>query len=95
MYYILSIIGGFILLLLGIIGFFLKQHIVVVKDLTKSVNVLSNIVGVLENKYKNQLIGCEQKHGTLNYRIGVHGERLDNIDIEIAKIQTEIEIKLK
>ena len=95
MYYLLSAIGAFILLLLGIIGFFLKQHIAVVKDLTKSVNILSNIVSVLDNKYKNIIVGCDQRYGGLNLRITTHGRRIDEIDVEIAKIQTELKLTKK
>ena len=95
MYYLLSAIGAFILVLLGIIGYFLKQHIHVVKDLTKSVNLLSTIVSVLDNKYKNIIVGCDQRYGGLNVRITTHGRRIDEIDVEIAKIQTELKLTKK
>lgn len=89
---LISIVGAVISLLLIIVGFFLKQHIGVVKELTKSVNILAKLVAVLENNHKNMIMGCNSKHFVIDTRLTKHGERLDSVDVEIAKIKERIKI---
>ena len=49
---ILIIIGSLLTALMLLVGYILKQQIIVVKELTRSVNGLSNIVAVQDNKNK-------------------------------------------
>lgn len=76
--------------LLLIIGFFLRQHISVVKELIQSVNHLARVVAVLENNAKNTTLGCNQKHFIIDGRLTKHGDRIDDIDKEIATIREKL-----
>ncbi len=92
---LLGLIGSIISVLLIIVGFFLKQHIGVVRELTKSVNILSQMVAVLENNNKNMVLGCNSKHFIIDSRLTKHGERIDDIDVEIARIKERCKITEK
>jgi len=87
---IVSIIGGLLMILLFIIGFFLRQLYFVVQELTVSVNSLSKIVAVLENKNTNMALGCNSKHLLIDSRLARHGVRLDEVDKDIVRIQEQI-----
>jgi len=87
---IVSVIGGLLMILLFIIGFFLRQLYYVVKELTLSVNTLSKIVAVLENKNTNMALNCNSKHTIIDTRLTLHGVRLDEVDKDIARIQEQI-----
>jgi len=88
---ILMTIGGSIItLLLIIVGFFLRQHINVVRELITSVDNLSRLVAILENNAKNSTLSCNQKHMIIDKRLTKHGERIDEIDKDIARIQENL-----
>ena len=89
---LVPLIGGIISILLVVVGFFLRQHINVVRELIKSVDTLSKVVAVLENNGKNATLNSNQRHFTIDVRLKTHGEHLDAIDIEIAKIKTVLKL---
>jgi len=87
---LLTVVGTLVSILLFGVGFIMKQQINVVKELTKSVNVLTRTVAVQDNKNTNMVLNCNNKHFVIDNRLTLHGERLDDVDVEIARIQERI-----
>ena len=82
-----DILLGAISLLLAILGFFLRQQIIVTKELTTSVNSLVKTVAVLENKSENVV----KENLTTIKRLDAHAMRLDQHEKAIAIIEVKID----
>ena len=77
----LWIAGGIIIMLLGVVAYFLKRQITVSEILTKAVNNLTTAVTVLESQNKD-------RHPVIERRLNTHAKRLDEHDIRSARIET-------
>ena len=82
---ILSLAGALILLLLAIIGYFLKQQITASQALTDAVNSLTTTVQVMQARQEDQ-------HPVIESRLTSHGKRLDCHDKQITVIETKLNI---
>jgi len=82
---ILSLAGSLILLLLGVIGYFLKQQIGASNALTEAVNLLNANVMVLQSQQ-------DDSHPRIERRLNNHADRLDNQDKRIVRVETKLNI---
>ncbi len=85
LYLILSISGALILILLGIIGYFLKQQINASNALTNAVNGLNTNVIELQTLQ-------DERHPVTERRLNAHAERLDCMEKKIVRIETKLNI---
>jgi len=83
----LSISGFLIVMLLGIIGFFLRQQIGVIKSLTDSVNSLNTSLAVVRSNETHFRSTCVVTHSKVDDLLTKHGERLDQHEIAITTLQ--------
>ncbi len=84
---VLSISGILIVMLLGIIGFFLKKQITVVECLTDSVNALNVSMELVRNNESNFRLTCGLRHTNIDKTMDNHKARLDKHANEIALLQ--------
>ena len=94
---LLTIVGTLVSAVLIGVGYIMKQQTTVVRELTKSVNILTSTVAVQDNKSKNMILNCNSKHFVIDNRLDAYkkdikenGDRLDDIDVEIARIQEKL-----
>jgi hypothetical protein len=78
--YMMSISGSLILLLLGTIGYFLKQFAISVKDLKATVDNLTVILSVEQERVKNTANNIE----VLTDRVNIIATKVDSIDKDVA-----------
>lgn len=67
--FILSIAGVLIVILLGIIGFFLRRQITVIECLTESVNELKINQQLISNNESNFNMNCINRHVIIDKRL--------------------------
>lgn len=86
---LLSIAGSIILLLIGVLGYFLKQNVALLKELNISFQTFREDYATTKERVVNLQGNCKEKHDTINVRLNEHGKRLDNHekDIEVLKHQ--------
>ncbi len=65
----ISISGILIVMLLGIIGFFLKRQITVIESLTESVNALKISQEIGRANDNNIRVNCMDRHNIINKRL--------------------------
>lgn len=87
LYYILGIAGAIIILLLGVIGFFLKMIVKVINSLEETVNRLIKTVAVIETTQQLNGSGCVDKHSVITTRLNDHAKRLNDHGEEIARLK--------
>jgi len=87
LYYILGIAGAIIILLLGVIGFFLKMIVKVINSLEETVNRLIKTVAIIETTQQLNGSGCTEKHSAITTRLNDHSKRLNEHGEEIAKLK--------
>ena len=85
----ISMVGTIIVILLGVIAYFLMDFVNEVKELKKAVILLQ-----IKLTSDQAAIGAwreseVEKHNTISDRLTRHGERLDTHDIEIAELRTK------
>jgi hypothetical protein len=85
-----SFAGTLIVLLLAIIGFFLRQQITVIQILTDTVNALKTSMEVVHVNEENLRSSCALKHAVVDRRLDSHGVRLDKSDITVAQLEAII-----
>ncbi len=78
-----------IILLLGVIGFFLKQLIREIKEMNISIGKLTTVTKVQEKDFSNLKEGCYQKHIIVDNRLNEHAKRLDDHDRNIAVLKSK------
>ena len=84
--YLLMVAGALIVLLLGIIGYFLSKHIGVTEELTRSVNALNVTVGLLQNNQMNSSVNCNLTHVSINTRLNAHSAKLSEHETAITEL---------
>jgi len=85
-----SFAGALIIILLAIIGFFLRQQISVIQILTDTVNALKTSMEIVHVNEENLKTSCGLKHAVLDRRLDSHSVRLDKIDISVAQLEAYI-----
>ena len=83
--WILGICGGVILLLLGIVGYFLKENLGAVYGLTKTVGELDKTLAVFQSAY-NESTEVTKK------RLDAHANQIDVIAARTEKHDAYIEV---
>lgn len=78
-----------IIFLLGVIGFFLKQLIKEIKEMNISIGSLTTDYKVQQNDFSNLKDGCSQRHKIVDNRLKEHGDRLDDHDKKIVRLETK------
>ena len=73
--FIISVSGALVILLLAIIGYFMRKQIAVTEGLTASVNALNTTVQVMRNNESNMLLNCSSRHSVVDRRFDAHSER--------------------
>jgi hypothetical protein len=87
--FILSVTGFLIVMLLGIIAFFLKEFAEQVKMLKLAVSELQLIVGSEKTRSESFIKSCEKVHTVVDKRLDEHGKRLDLHEMEISLIKSK------
>lgn len=93
-----SIAGVIIVMLIGIIGYFLKQWFESISKrwiestsaLTEAVNQLKTAVALLQLNQGNADKSCVLKHEVIDKRLNDHSKRLNDHDKELSRIDTLI-----
>ncbi len=93
--YLLMVAGGLIVLLLGIIGYFLSKHISVTEELTRSVNALNVTVGMVQNNQSNFSTNCSATHKTIDMRLNAHSAKISEHETAITELMVTQNITLK
>jgi outer membrane murein-binding lipoprotein Lpp len=88
---LLAIAGTLIVLLLGIIGFFLQKHIKVIELLATAVNALNVTVKLLQNDQQNTRSNCTTSHKVVNSRLNAHAAKLQEHGTAITELKTKIQ----
>lgn len=84
---IISGLGFIIVLLLGIIGFFIQRLIVAVDAMEAAVNELRVVVGVQQSKVTSFDKDCALKHGSVDKTLHDHGMRISVIERNIKLVR--------
>lgn len=85
-YWILSISGAIILILIGAIGFFLRQSYRTNENARTTMEKLNTTLRVLIQKMKSY----DEKTDVATLRLNDHAKRLDTQELKIAKIEERI-----
>jgi len=108
--FILSVIGALILILLSIIGYFVKtwiestskqwesaskQWIESTSALTRAVHELKTTVAVITSNQGNSDKACSTTHQLINTRLNAHSERINQHGEAIIELQTITETARK
>ena len=83
--WILGICGGVILLLLGIVGYFLKENLGAVYGLTKTVGQLDKTLAVFQSAYN-------ESTETTKKRLDAHAGQIDALAARTEKHDVYIEV---
>lgn len=94
LYFILGISGAIIILLLTVIGFFLKMIVKIINSLEETVNRLIKSVTILETNDTNSGIGCIEKHTTITTRLNDHSKRLNDHEKQITQLKVKNNIEI-
>lgn len=81
-----------ITILIAIVGFFLTQQFRLLKTVAETVNNLKTIVEVIKSRQLGDGEFCRLKHHVIDKRLQEHGKRLDEDEVEIARIQERIKM---
>lgn len=76
------------MLLLGVIGYFLKDVIGALKKLQESTMSLNMIIAVVQEQIKAQ----KDDNSTVERRLNNHSERIDCHERDITKIKVKIDL---
>ena len=87
---LLTMSGTIILLMLGILGYFLKRIIKVLDNFDKTLRHFSEDYSATKERVANMQINCVDRHKTINDRLRRHGERLDKAESKIGIIEVQI-----
>lgn len=79
---ILFISGSLILVLLAVVGFFLRQQVTVSQNLTNAVNELTVAINVIQSQEKD-------RHPVHERRLNEHSTRITNHENRIRVIEVE------
>lgn len=79
---ILFISGSLILVLLALVGFFLRQQVIVSQNLTEAVNELTIAINVIQSQEKDRHPVHERRLNEHSSRISDHERRLGVIEVE-------------
>jgi hypothetical protein len=83
--------GSLISILLGIVGFFLKDSHDNVKALQKAVNSLEKCVITLQDYRDNNSVNCKNLHEIVDNKLAKHTENLERVNENIAVIKSKLE----
>ena len=87
---ILSVLGFIIVLLLGIIGFFIQRLIVAVDAMEAAVNELRVVVGIQQSQFTSLNKDCLIKHSSVDSRLTDHGRRISVNEREINSLKDKL-----
>ena len=87
---LLSVGGVIIMLLLGIIGFFIQRLVKAVDSVESAVNELRVVVGVQQSKFSAMDRDCSLKHGMLEKRLNKHSEQMILLKKDISAINQKL-----
>lgn len=86
---LLSVSGTIILLLLGIVGYFLRQNIDVIKDLKETIqDFREEYIATKENVIDINL-KCGERNLRVDKRLDAHDEKLQEHTVEITKLKVK------
>lgn len=85
---VLSIIGAVIMLLLAVVGYFLKDVISELRKLQETTIKLNTIIAVVQEQIKAQ----KDDNSTVERRLNNHSERIDCHERDITKIKVKIDL---
>lgn len=86
---LLSIAGTIILLMISILGYFLKRIVNVLDSFDKTLRGFSEDYSATKERVVNIQSGCKENRDTINKRLNSHAKRLDahEGDIKVLKVQ--------
>lgn len=87
-FWILGVVGAIILILLGIIGYFLANNVQALKDVEKAVHTLDKSLGIINERTNNN----ENEHNTFSHRLNEHSKQLHDQEKEIAVIKSKLKV---
>lgn len=88
--FILGISGSLIILLLGIVAFFLKRFIDEVVKLQEVVQQLHINTTTEKGRADTFWLAVEQKHNIIDHRLNDHSKKLGEHSLHIERHETEI-----
>lgn len=86
---VLSIIGAVIMLLLAVVGYFLKDVISELRKLQETTIKLNTIIAVVQEQIRNQ----KDDNNLVERRLNNHSERIDCHDKEITMLKYKVELQ--
>ena len=86
---LLTIAGSVILVLLAVVGFFLKGFNQNVKSLENSSHKLETATSVLKEIITNMQGNCKERHNIIDKRLNDHSSRLDHHSKDIAVLKSK------
>lgn len=87
---LLSISGTIILLLLATLGYFAKQNITVLKNVSEALQQFSVDYSATKERVTNLQDNCRDRHKVIDHRLNKHGERLDKAENKIGILEVQI-----
>ncbi|WP_299576709.1 hypothetical protein [uncultured Sunxiuqinia sp.] len=85
--FILAVVGPIMVILLGIIGFFLRQQVSVTKTLTDTVNVLNTSVEVLRTNHNHFSTSDIERHKIIDRTLEAHSDKISDHEKRIIKLE--------
>lgn len=85
----LSIVGFLFVLMLGIIGFFLKKQVDATESLEKTTKTLEITVSSLQANQTNADRNWEIRHGVIDRRLNAHSERLNEHSEALVELRAK------
>lgn len=78
--YIMGIVGALMLILVGIIAYFLKESLSSNKETTKQVTYISKYIAVSAEHFKGFETKCNFKHEIIEGKINNHEQRIVKLE---------------
>lgn len=88
--FILATAGSLIVLLLGVIGYFLRRQIKATEILSDLVAILNTSVELLKNNQSNFTTNCFSRHQVIDNRLNQHSEKINRHETEIGILRSKL-----
>jgi hypothetical protein len=86
---IISCAGTILIIMLGIIGVFLKRLLLKFDEMANTIENILNRLAASSSNFRNLTDNCKDKHEIINTRLNEHSKRIAQSEKDIIKINSK------
>ncbi len=86
---IVSSAGAILILMLGIIGVFLKRLLIKFDEMANTIESILNRLAASSSNFRNLTDNCKDKHELINTRLNEHSKRIAQNEKDIIQINSK------